>query len=90
MDHSKALHLFACLHDGQVCFLRAPASGAIFALKREWNVFGLPAYTVIQNGLPVPGHVGLFLSKEQIIDWLLGLEETNDPTGDVTGDPHAD
>lgn len=85
MDSSRASHLFNRLREGQVCLLHAPASGAIFALKREWNVFGLPAYTVIQNGQPVPGHVGLLLGKEQVIDWLLSLEETNDPTGGMTG-----
>ena len=81
MDQTQAMRLFGCLHDGQVCLLHAPASGVVFSLQREWNAYGLPAYTVLQDGQPVPGHCGLILGKQQVIDWLLGLEEVNHDVG---------
>jgi len=75
MDRSTAMHLFNCLQGGQTCLLRSPVSGAVFSLSREWNSYGLPTYTVSQNGKPVPGYVGIILDTNRVIDWLLDLEE---------------
>jgi len=77
MDHARAMHLFGCLQDGQVLLLRAPDSETVFSLQRAWNDYSLPAYTVFQDGKPVPGYVGIILSKNRVIDWLLDLEEVN-------------